>query len=101
MRRGAAVAIVFLGVLAFFAPFGYAVLPPVVNQVSNFVDAVPHYVRDLQDNPTIQDLDQRFGVIDRLNQYVTPASSAPRSPATSSAIEPAGRRLRAQGPDRS
>jgi predicted PurR-regulated permease PerM len=71
MRRGAAVAIVFVGVLGFFALFGYAVLPPVINQVSNFVDAVPNYVKGLQNNPTIRDLDSRFGVIDKLNQYVT------------------------------
>jgi predicted PurR-regulated permease PerM len=71
MRRGAAVGIVFVGLLGFFTLFGYAVLPPVINQVSNFVDAVPHYVKDLQGNGTIRDLDRRFGVIDKLNQYVT------------------------------
>jgi predicted PurR-regulated permease PerM len=71
MRRGAAVAIVFLGLLGFFALFGYAVLPPVINQVANFVDAVPNYVKDLQNNGTIQDLDHRFGLIAKLNQYVT------------------------------
>ncbi|HEY7102673.1 MAG TPA: AI-2E family transporter [Mycobacteriales bacterium] len=71
MRRGAAVAVVFAGLLGFFALFGYAVLPPVITQVSNFVDAVPHYVKDLQGNATIRDLDRRFGVIDKLNQYVT------------------------------
>ena len=85
MRRGAAVAIVFVGLLGFFALFGYAVLPPVINQVSNFVDAVPNYVKDLQGNGTIRDLDRRFGVIDKLNQYVTTGEiSAPGSPATSS-----------------
>ena len=71
LRRGGAVAIVFLGVLAFFAAFGYAVLPPVVTQVANFVDALPGYVRDLQDNPTVTDLDRRFGLVKRLNDYVT------------------------------
>ena len=71
MRRGAAVAIVFLAVLAFFAAFGYAVLPPVVTQVGNFVEAVPGYVRDLQSNRTISDLDHRFGLVRRLNDYVT------------------------------
>jgi predicted PurR-regulated permease PerM len=71
LRRGGAVAIVFLGVLAFFAAFGYAVLPPVVTQVANFVEALPGYVRDLQQNRTIDDLDQRFGLVDRLNDYVT------------------------------
>ncbi|MFL6129055.1 MAG: AI-2E family transporter [Mycobacteriales bacterium] len=71
IRRGGAVAIVFLGVLAFFAAFGYAVLPPVVTQVANFVEALPGYVRDLQNNRTINDLDQRFGLVDRLNDYVS------------------------------
>jgi predicted PurR-regulated permease PerM len=71
MRRGAAVAIVFAGLLGFFGLFGYAVLPLVINQVSNFVDAVPNYVRDLQNNGTIRDLDRRFGVIEKLNDYVT------------------------------
>jgi predicted PurR-regulated permease PerM len=71
MRRGAAVAVVFVGVLAFFALVGYAIVPPVVQQVSNFVEAVPDYVKDLQQNPTIKDLDSRFGLVDRLNSYVT------------------------------
>jgi predicted PurR-regulated permease PerM len=71
MRRGAAVGIVFLGVLAFFTAFGYAVLPPIVTQVANFVEALPSYVRDLQNNAVVADLDQRFGLVDRLNDYVT------------------------------
>jgi predicted PurR-regulated permease PerM len=71
MRRGAAVAIVFVALLAFFALFGYAVLPPVITQVANFVEALPTYVRDLQGNPTIKDLDGRFGVLQKLNDYVT------------------------------
>lgn len=71
LRRGGAVGIVFLGLLAFFAAFGYAVLPPVVTQIANFVEALPGYVRDLQNNPTVDDLDERFGLVDRLNDYVT------------------------------
>ena len=71
MRRGTAVAIVFGGLLAFFGLFGYAVLPPIVTQVANFVDALPGYVRDLQGNPRIRDLDSRFGLVDKLNAYVT------------------------------
>jgi predicted PurR-regulated permease PerM len=72
MRRGAAVGIVFAAVLGFFTLFGYAVLPPVITQVTNFAESLPDYVRDLQDNRTVQDLDSRFGLIDRLN---TAASS--------------------------
>jgi predicted PurR-regulated permease PerM len=71
MRRGPAVGVVFLGVLAFFGLFGYAVLPPVVTQIGNFVEALPGYIRDLGNNPTIKDLDGRFGIINRAQQYVT------------------------------
>ncbi|HST66666.1 MAG TPA: AI-2E family transporter [Mycobacteriales bacterium] len=71
MRRGAAVGIVFLAVIAFFVAVGFAVVPPVVTQVANFIEALPGYVRDLQANPTINDLDQRFKLVDRLNEYVT------------------------------
>jgi predicted PurR-regulated permease PerM len=67
MRRGAAVGIVFLGLLGFFALFGYAVLPPVITQATNFVTSLPTYVDDLSRNPTVMDLDKRFGLIDRLN----------------------------------
>lgn len=57
--------------IAFFVAVGYAVVPPVVTQVANFVEALPGYVRDLQANPKINDLDQRFSLVDKLNQYVT------------------------------
>ena len=98
LRRGGAVAIVFVGVLAFFAAFGYAVLPPVVTQVANFVEALPGYVRDLQDNPTVDDLDRRFGLVDRLNDYVT---GEPRHPGGRQhrRHRAAGGRPRLQGPD--
>jgi predicted PurR-regulated permease PerM len=71
MRRGAAVGIVFLAVIAFFVAVGYAVVPPVVTQVTNFVEALPSYLSDLQANPRINDLDQRFNLVDKLKQYVT------------------------------
>ena len=99
MRRGAAVAIVFVGVLGFFALFGYAVLPPVINQVSNFVDAVPNYVRGLQNNSTIRDLDSRFGVIDKLNDYVTTGDFGTRIAGNATRAKPAVRRVRKVGTD--
>lgn len=70
LRRGAAVGVVFLGVVAFFAIVGYAVLPPVVQQVSTFVRALPQYVQELEQNRTIADLDRRFGLIAKVQNYV-------------------------------
>jgi predicted PurR-regulated permease PerM len=78
MRRGAAVGLVFLGALLFFSIAGYAILPPLVEQGTKFVQALPGYVRDLAKNPTIHDLDQRFNLIDKVQNYLEArASQAP------------------------
>ncbi len=71
IRRGLAVAVVFLGLALFFAVLGYALLPPVAEQVSHFVNALPGYVRDLEHNRTIASLDRRFGLISKVQSYVT------------------------------
>ena len=71
MRRGVAVGIVFLGVIAAFVGFGFAVLPPVIEQSNAFVKALPDYLADLRRNPTIRQFDQDYGVIDRAQTYVT------------------------------
>ncbi len=46
-RRGLAVAIAFVGTLAGIVAIGAAFVPTLVDQVNNFVDAVPGYVEDL------------------------------------------------------
>jgi predicted PurR-regulated permease PerM len=71
MRRGIAIGIVFLGVIAAFVGFGFAVLPPVIEQSNAFVKALPDYLADLRRNPTIRQFDQDYGVIDRAQTYVT------------------------------
>jgi predicted PurR-regulated permease PerM len=79
MRRGGAVAVVFLGVLLFFAVVGYAILPPLVEQGTTFISKLPAYVSDLQKNATIDDLDRRFGVIDKVNAYLTSSDLSRRA----------------------
>jgi predicted PurR-regulated permease PerM len=71
LRRGAAVGVVFLGVALFFAIVGYAILPPLIEQGSRFIRALPGYVNDLKNNPTIADLDRRFGIIGKASDYLT------------------------------
>ena len=66
LRRGAGVAVVFLGLLAVIAAAVYAIIPPIVNEVGSFITSVPVLITDLQTNSTIRDLDQRFGVLDAL-----------------------------------
>jgi predicted PurR-regulated permease PerM len=71
LRRGGAVGVVFLGVALFFSVVGYAILPPLIEQGSHFIRALPEYVNDLKRNPTIADLDRRFGIIDKASSYLT------------------------------
>ncbi len=70
MRRGFAVGLVLLGVLLFFTGFGFAVVPPIVDQASEFVDKAPDYVTQLQDNERIAALDERFGLLDRAQRML-------------------------------
>ena len=64
VKRGRSVGIVLLGVLLFFVGFGFAVVPPIVEQTQALVEQAPNYVAQLQDNQRIADLDARFGLLD-------------------------------------
>jgi len=66
LPRGRAVGVVLLGVLLFFFGFGMAVVPPIIEQGTEFVQAVPGYLADLQANPRIADIDRRYGVLDQV-----------------------------------
>ena len=46
-RRGLAVAIVFIGAIVLIAAIAATVVPTIVSQVNDFIDAVPGYVEDL------------------------------------------------------
>jgi predicted PurR-regulated permease PerM len=47
MRRGAAVATIFLAFVVFVVLFGLLVVPPLVQQVTGLADDVPQYAREL------------------------------------------------------
>jgi predicted PurR-regulated permease PerM len=66
LRRGAGVAIVFLGLLLVIAAAIYAIIPPIVNEVGSFVASVPTLISELQSNETVLSLDQRFGLLEAL-----------------------------------
>jgi predicted PurR-regulated permease PerM len=70
VRRPFAVAVVLLAVLLFFVGFGFAVVPPIVEQAQDLVVAAPDYVAQLQDNERIAALDQRFGLLERVQDLV-------------------------------
>ncbi|MFI7126602.1 AI-2E family transporter [Nonomuraea sp. NPDC050153] len=69
-RRGA-ISIVFTGVIVAFALFGLAVVPPVSQQLSEFVAAVPTYVTELGKNPTLHQLDADYQILAQLKTFVT------------------------------
>ena len=46
-RRGAATAVTYLLTLAFFVAIGFLFVPTLVNQVNEFVQKLPDYVRDI------------------------------------------------------
>ncbi|MEU4834872.1 AI-2E family transporter [Streptosporangium sp. NPDC023615] len=69
--RPGAITVVFLGVILVFVVFGLAIVPPLTTQSTQFVAELPQYVQELQDNPLIRDLDQRFQLLEKLQQYVT------------------------------
>ena len=68
MRRGFAVGSVLALVLTFFVGFGFAVVPPIVEQVQELVVQAPDYVDDLRTNERIARLDERFGLLDRAEE---------------------------------
>lgn len=71
MRRGFAVGLVLLAVLTFFTGFGFAVVPPIVDQAQGFVEqGAPAFVAQLQDSERIADLDRRFGLLDRAERLL-------------------------------
>jgi len=70
IRRGLAVAVVLFGALLFFTGFALAVVPPIVDQVDEFVQQAPGYIDDLQDNERIAELDERYGLLDRARSLV-------------------------------
>jgi predicted PurR-regulated permease PerM len=51
MRRGFAIAIVYIGLLLVPAGLGVLVVPPVVTQAQHFVDDAPRYATDVQLHP--------------------------------------------------
>lgn len=55
LKRGAAVAVLFIAILLFIGGFLFAVIPPLVQQVTNFAAHLPKYVQDLaHTNPRVE-----------------------------------------------
>ncbi|MEP6980748.1 MAG: AI-2E family transporter [Nakamurella sp.] len=66
LRRGLSVLVVMLGLLVFIGAAFFAVIPPIVNEVASFIDSIPDLLANLQQNATIRNLDDKFGLIKQL-----------------------------------
>ncbi|MFC7545805.1 AI-2E family transporter [Plantactinospora sp. GCM10030261] len=66
LPRWLAVTTVVLVVLLLFCGGLVALVPPLVTQSTEFVDELPRYVDELRRNQTVNDLVDRFGVMERL-----------------------------------
>ncbi|WP_433511604.1 AI-2E family transporter [Nonomuraea sp. CA-143628] len=71
LARRWAISIVFAGVIVAFALFGLAVVPPVSKQLAEFIAAVPGYVTELSNHPTLRQLDADYQILPKLATFVT------------------------------
>lgn len=71
IRRSFSVLIVLAVVIGVLTLFVIAVVPVISEQIAKITDNAPVWLQQLQDNATVQRIDQRFSVIDKLQAYVT------------------------------
>jgi predicted PurR-regulated permease PerM len=68
IKRPAAVAIVFAGVLVVFTLLGLLVVPPVVDQGSQLVQETPGYVDSILDSRIVRQVDRDYQVVDKISE---------------------------------
>lgn len=71
VKRGLAVLLVLVGVVAVFALAGLAVVPVFVEQIGNLVRSGPDLLEDTLRNPQVNALNERYQVIDRARDAVS------------------------------
>jgi predicted PurR-regulated permease PerM len=71
MKRGLAIFLVYLGLLAVPIGLGAVLIPPIVNQVADVATNAPQYVNDVEDyvhkNRTLNDLNEKYDVTQKLS----------------------------------
>jgi predicted PurR-regulated permease PerM len=66
MRRGFAIASVFIGFVLLLAGFVALIVPTLVNQLVSLVNDMPGIFDRLQENKTLQDLDEKYQILDKI-----------------------------------
>jgi predicted PurR-regulated permease PerM len=70
-KRGVAVLLVLAMVLSLFALFVVALAPVISDQISLITENAPRWLRELRTNSFVQDLDDRFDIITKAEEYVS------------------------------
>ena len=70
LNRGASVGAVMASVLLFVAAFIAIAVPPLIDQGNQLLDNAPALIRDLNNNAFINDLNNKYGVIDSLQSKI-------------------------------
>lgn len=70
MPRGHAVGVVLALVVLGFVGFLLAIVPPIVDQTTQFVDQAPEYLDTLLKNNTVRNLDDRFHFVQQAKTFV-------------------------------
>ncbi|MBK5307184.1 MAG: AI-2E family transporter [Frankiaceae bacterium] len=76
LGRSRAVGAVLVGVLLFFVGFGFAVVPPIIDQVGQLADKAPDYIRELQGNRRVAALDDRLHFLEKAKDYLSHPENA-------------------------
>ena len=70
LSRGTSVGAVMGSVLLFVAAFIAVAVPPLIDQGNQLLDNAPQLIRDLNNNAFINDLNNKYGVIDSLQSKI-------------------------------
>ena len=70
IRRGLAVFMVALTLLAFLALAGWAIVPVISEQVQLLYKNAPGYLNNLRENPQIAEFDRQFEVIEQIQEIL-------------------------------
>jgi predicted PurR-regulated permease PerM len=72
MKRGLAITVVYLGLLAVPLLLIALIVPPLITEANNFADNVPEYARDLtefvQENERLRELNRDYDITSRLEE---------------------------------
>ena len=72
MRRGGAVLVVALGMLALVAGFLAVIVPPVANEATALIHAIPHVLQQIQDRSTyLGRLDAKYHVVSKVQSALS------------------------------